>query len=121
MGCGAATDADVPTSGGPAPSVSSPAAPAPDPRPEGPLLDQLLAAKSAGDPQGFATLVAQAAASCADPSAARRLGQLSAVAGRWADSIAFARPKAQARTEAQLAEVDWEELVATCDAASAQP
>ena len=120
LGCGAATDAVVPASSGPTPSVANPSASTPDPQPEGPLIDQLLAARSAGDPQAFASLVARAAASCTDPAASRRLGQLSAVAGRWADSIAFARPKAQARTEAQLTEVDWEQLVASCDAAPAQ-
>lgn len=121
LGCGATTNPVVPASTAPTPSVAGPTSSAPDVQPEGPLLDQLLAAKSAGDPQTFATLVSQAAASCADPAASRQLGQLSAVAGRWADSLAFARPKAQARTEAQLAEVDWAELLAGCDAASAQP
>jgi hypothetical protein len=74
----------------------------------------LLAARTAGDPRRFAALVSRAAATCTDEPSARRLGQLSAVAERWADAIAFARPKAQARTEAQLAEVDWAAVLAAC-------
>jgi hypothetical protein len=83
----------------------------------GALLEQALSARAAQDPPRFAALVAQAAESCADPAAARRLGEVSAIAGRWADALAFARPKVQARTEAQLAEVEWDELIAACAAA----
>jgi hypothetical protein len=83
----------------------------------GALLELALAARAAQDPPRFAALVAQAAESCDDPTATRRLGEVSAIAGRWADALAFARPKVQARTEAQLAEVEWDKLIAACAAA----
>jgi hypothetical protein len=86
----------------------------PEPQAGAPLPEQLFAARSGGDPRQFASLVSRAAATCGDPDAARRLGQVSAVAERWADAIAFARPKAQARAEAQLAEVDWAAALAGC-------
>ena len=111
VGCGAAADSGVPASSQTMPSGSTPS---PSAVSADALLDDLLAARAAGDPQRFAALVSQAASSCADPDASRSLGQLSAVAGRWADSLAFARPKAQARTEAQLAEVDWSDLISSC-------
>jgi hypothetical protein len=113
VGCGAATDSGVPAPSQTAPSAESPTASPGTVSPDA-LLDDLLAARSAGDPQRFAALVSQAATSCADPDASRSLGQLSAIAARWADSLAFARPKAQARTEAQLAEVDWAGLISAC-------
>jgi len=113
VGCSAASGSGVPASSQTVPSAgggtASPGAVSADS-----LLGDLLAARSAGDPQRFAALVSQAATSCADPEASRSLGQLSAVAARWADSLAFARPKAQARTEAQLAAVDWADLISAC-------
>lgn len=117
LGCGAATGSGVPASDPtvtPAASgTATPGAATADALPDE-LINDLLAARSAGDPQRFAALVSEAATSCADPDVSRSLGQLSAVAARWADSLAFARPKAQARTEAQLAEVDWAELISAC-------
>jgi hypothetical protein len=38
------------------------------------------------------------------------------IASRWASALEDSRPKAQARTEAQLAAVDWDALVAACRA-----
>jgi hypothetical protein len=112
-GCSAVTDSGPLPSAPPSPPETSiGSSPSSEPAPA--LLDDLLAARTAGDPRRFATLVSQAAASCTDPAASRQLGQLSAVAERWADAIAFARPKAQARTEAQLAEVDWAAVLADC-------
>jgi hypothetical protein len=113
VGCGAAAESGVPASSQTMPSAAG-STPSPSAVSADALLDDLLAARAAGDPQRFAALVSQAATSCADPDASRSLGQLSAVAGRWADSLAFARPKAQARTEAQLAEVDWAYLISAC-------
>lgn len=96
-------EAPAPTPGSPVPSQNG-----------APRSDELLEARASGDPRGFASLVSRAAATCADPDSARQLGQLSAVAERWADSVAFARPKAQARTEAQLDLVDWADVLAPC-------
>lgn len=112
-GCGAVTDSDpLPSPQPSSPEASAGSSPPSESAPA--LLDDLLAARTAGDPRRFAALVSRAAASCTDLAASRKLGQLSAVAERWADSIAFARPKAQVRTEAQLAEVDWAAVVSPC-------
>ncbi len=117
VGCGAATgsgmSASDPTVTSAASGTATPGAVSADAPPDE-LIDDLLSARSGGDPQRFAALVSQASTSCADPDVSRSLGQLSAVAARWADSLAFARPKAQARAEAQLAEVDWAELISAC-------
>lgn len=111
VGCGAPAQ-------GPPPASSWPASAGPTASPDAAspttLLDELLAARAQGEPQRFAALVSRAAASCTDADAARTLGQLSAVATRWAESVTSARPKAQARTEAQLSAVAWSELLAAC-------
>jgi hypothetical protein len=115
VGCGSPSAAPASTPS--APDVGahdSPRGSSSDPQVEAPLPEQLVAARSGGDPRQFASLVSRAAATCSDPDAARQLGQLSAVAERWADSIAVARPKAQARTEAQLDQIDWAALVEAC-------
>lgn len=114
VGCASAAGSGVPRSAASAPPVGAPTATPPTATAPGPLLDELLAAREDGDPLRFAALVSQAAATCTDPAATRQLGQLSAVAERWADSLSYSRPKAQARTEAQLAEVDWAALVSAC-------
>jgi hypothetical protein len=118
-GCAAPSDGGVTGTPDATTMATTSAAPPPDTAVEADaaaLLEQALAARAAEDPQRFAALVAQAAASCTDPAAARRLGELSAIAGRWADSLAFARPKVQARTESQLAEVEWDALISACTA-----
>jgi hypothetical protein len=107
VGCGTPRQAD------PA-SAATPASSPPTTIAEPVTAEQLRTARSAGDPRRFAALVSRAAASCPDPDAARSLGQASAVAERWADAIALARPKVQARTEAQLSAVTWETLLAAC-------
>jgi hypothetical protein len=56
----------------------------------------------------------RAAASCPDEATAKRLGEVAAVAQRWAQAIEDNRPKVQARTEAQLGEVDWAALATSC-------
>jgi hypothetical protein len=58
--------------------------------------------------------VSAAGKACPDPGAARRLGELSAIASRWSLALLDGRPKVQAVTEAQLAAVDWDALVAAC-------
>jgi hypothetical protein len=83
----------------------------------GELVAQALAARAAQDPPRFAALVSAAGEACTDPSASRRLGDVATIASRWASALEDSRPKAQARTEAQLAAVDWDALVAACRAA----
>ncbi|HYO19489.1 MAG TPA: hypothetical protein VES02_12580 [Dermatophilaceae bacterium] len=51
---------------------------------------------------------------CPGPGAARRLGDVAAIASRWSSALLDGRPKVQAVTEAQLAKVDWDALVAAC-------
>jgi hypothetical protein len=114
VGCGTVTDPRTsPSTTVPSGSTVATSAPA-SPSTDVVTLEQLLAARSGDDPQRFAALVAGAAASCDDPDAARDLGAAAAVAARWADALALARPKVQARTEAQLAAVDWAALLAAC-------
>jgi hypothetical protein len=78
------------------------------------LVERALAARAANDPAQFAALVLAASRACPDPDAARRLGAVAATTARWSSAVLEGRPKAQAVTEAQLAEVDWDALGAAC-------
>jgi hypothetical protein len=78
------------------------------------LVERALAARAANDSAEFAALVLAAANACPDPSAARRLGDLAATAGRWSSALQDGRPKVQRVTELQLAKVDWDALAAAC-------
>lgn len=80
------------------------------------LVDKALAARATNDSAQFAALVSAAAQACADPASARRLGQVAAIADRWSSALQDGRPKVQAVTEDQLAQIDWDALVAACDA-----
>jgi hypothetical protein len=80
----------------------------------GTLVQQALDARSANDVAQFAALVSSAGKACADADAARRLGELAVIAGRWATAVQQGRPKQQATTEAQLAQVDWAALASSC-------
>jgi hypothetical protein len=81
------------------------------------LIERALAARAVND-SDFASLVRAAGTACADPRAARRLGDVAAMAARWSSAVQDGRPKAQAVAEAQLDTVDWDALVAACVAAS---
>lgn len=78
------------------------------------LIAQALAARADDRLSEFADLVAAAGTACPDPRASGRLGELAVIAGRWASAVELNRPKVQAVTEAQLADVDWEALAAEC-------
>ena len=80
----------------------------------GDVIDEALSAREANDAARFATLVGQASATCADPAASQRLAEVALIADRWAQALADGRPKVQAVTEDQLADVDWAGLVAAC-------
>jgi hypothetical protein len=82
-----------------------------------PLIDEALLARDDGDIATFSALLGQAADVCAEPSTARRLDEVSLIAGRWAAALADGRPKVQAVTEDQLAGLDWDALVDACTAA----
>jgi hypothetical protein len=90
------------------------AAPTTAPEDAGTLIAQALAARSADRLSEFADLVAAAGTVCPDPRASGRLGELAVMAGRWASAVELNRPKVQAVTEAQLADVDWQALAAAC-------
>jgi hypothetical protein len=90
------------------------AVPAADEEDAATLIAQALAARSADRLSEFADLVAAAGTECPDPRASGRLGELAVIAGRWAAAVELNRPKVQAVTEAQLADVDWETLAAAC-------
>lgn len=100
----------APDAGGPSGSAE-----APRPRQEdvAALVERALVARD-NDSEEFAELVAAAGKVCPDPGAARRLGDVAAIASRWSSALLDGRPKAQAVTEAQLAKVDWDALVAAC-------
>lgn len=102
-GCGSSAD------DGPAPQGEPPDSAAT-------LVEQALAARSANRLAEFGELVSAAAKACPDAQASRRLGELAVISGRWASAVEAGRPKLQAVTEAQLAEVDWDALVAACGA-----
>jgi hypothetical protein len=78
------------------------------------LIDEALLAKGDGDISTFSVLLGQASQACAEPSTARRLDEVSLIAGRWAAALADGRPKVQATTENQLADVDWTGLADAC-------
>lgn len=78
------------------------------------LIEQAMLAKGDGDISTFSVLLGEAARACAEPSTARRLDEVSLIAGRWAAALADGRPKVQATTEDQLADVDWTGLAAAC-------
>ncbi len=84
-------------------------------RPE--VIDQALAARATNDSAQFAALVSAAAQACPDEGAAGRLGEVAAIAERWSSALQDGRPKVQAVTENQLAQVDWDALVGACAAA----
>ena len=106
-----ASSPDAPDTGGygadEAPAGTRDAAP-------GDVIDDALAARDANDPIRFATLVGEAGDACADAAAAQRLAEVALIADRWAQALADGRPKVQAVTEDQLAEVDWAGLAAGC-------
>jgi hypothetical protein len=87
-----------------------------DPEDTTELVERALAARAANRPAEFAALVAVAAKACPDPSAARRLGDLAAIAARWSSALQDGRPKAQLVAEGLLAKADWDALAAACDA-----
>jgi hypothetical protein len=78
------------------------------------LVGRALAARTANDSAEFAALLLAAAKACPDPSAARRLSDLAATAGRWSSALQDGRPKVQRVTELQLAKADWDALAAAC-------
>lgn len=78
------------------------------------LVGRALGARAANDSTESAALVLAASRACPDPGAARRLGEVAAIATRWSAALLDGRPKAQAVTEAQLAKVDWDALAAAC-------
>jgi hypothetical protein len=78
------------------------------------LVERALAARAANDSTEFAALLSAASRQCPDADAARRLGEVAAIAARWSAAVQDGRPKAQAVTEAQLAKVDWDALAASC-------
>lgn len=78
------------------------------------LIQRALAAREADDLDEFADLVSAAASSCQDLAASGRLGEVAVIAGRWSAAVLEGRPKQQAVTEAQLAEVDWAALATAC-------
>jgi hypothetical protein len=81
------------------------------------LIDRALAARVVNGVD-FAALVRAAGTACPDRGAARRLGDVAAMAARWSSAVQDGRPKAQAVAEAQLDTVDWDALVAACVGAS---
>ncbi len=101
---------------GPLTGSSTTAIPSPSELDTADLVARALTARSANDAEEFAALVTAAGTACPDPDGARRLGEAAAIAGRWAAALQFSRPKAQAITENQLAQVDWDALVSTCAA-----
>lgn len=120
-GCGGFADVDPVAQGEPLASSDS-AGPEgstlPPPRPEdaATLVERALAARSANNLTEFGALVSAAGQACPNDAASRRLGQLAIIADRWSSAVEAGRPKQQAVTEAQLAAVDWDELVAACAA-----
>jgi hypothetical protein len=116
-GCGLGSDDAGPQPAGTASAGAlggSAAASAPPAGDADALLEQALAAREANDPAGFAALVLAAAQACPVADAASRLGQVAVTAQRWSGAVLDGRPKAQAVTEAQLAEVDWDALGSAC-------
>lgn len=81
------------------------------------LVEQALAAQADNEPTEFASLLAEAAEACAEPEASRRLVEVSLIAERWSSALADGRPKVQAVTEDQLAQIDWEQLSDACSGA----
>jgi hypothetical protein len=102
-GCGLGTDS-APSSGSTSAATADAAV----------LLEAAEQAWTGSDRAALAPALRQAAASCPDPATAKRLGEVAAVAARWAQAVEDNRPKVQARTEAQLGEVDWQALAAAC-------
>jgi hypothetical protein len=80
----------------------------------GTLVQRALDARAANGSTQFAVLLSAAGKACPDPGASRRLGEVAGIAARWSSALQDGRPKAQAVTEAQLAGVDWDALVAAC-------
>jgi hypothetical protein len=78
------------------------------------LVQGALDARAANRPTEFAVLLSAAGKACPDPGASRRLGEVAGIAARWSSALQDGRPKAQAVTEAQLADVDWDALMAAC-------
>lgn len=104
---------DAPDTGGHGGSADAPA-PGEDDAAE--VIDQALAARATNDSAQFAALVSAAAQACPDERAAGRLGEVAAIAERWSSALQDGRPKVQAVTENQLAQVDWDALVGACAA-----
>lgn len=77
-------------------------------------MERALAARSANAPAEFAELLTAASRACPDPDAARRLGEVAAIAARWSSALLDGRPKAQKVTEEQLAAIEWDGLVDSC-------
>ena len=70
------------------------------------LVEQALAARRerlASSPRSSSA----AAEACPDNGATGRLGEVSAIAGRWSSALQDAAPQGPAVTEHQLARVDW--------------
>jgi hypothetical protein len=78
------------------------------------LVAGAVAAWQSNDSDAFVTLLDEAADTCAEPSAARRLAEVTAIGQRWASALADGRPKVQATTEEQLSALDWDALAAAC-------
>ncbi len=122
MGCGPAREGEPLASAEPSDPSDPGRGQSPEPLPPGPqdvaaLIERALAARAVND-SDFAPLVRAAGTACPDPRAARRLGDVAAMAARWSSAVQDGRPKAQAVAEAQLDTVDWDALVAACVAAS---
>jgi hypothetical protein len=77
------------------------------------LVERALAVR-ADRPAEFPVLISAASRACPDPDAARRLGEVARIAGRWSSALLGSFPKIQAVTEAQLAAIDWDALVSDC-------
>lgn len=78
------------------------------------LVAGAVAAWQSNDPTTFVALLGEAADTCAEPGAARRLEEVTAIGQRWSSALADGRPKVQATTEEQLSALDWDALAAAC-------